>query len=228
MVSNASDLERRRSTIVPSLIFSNSYNVEVKEADDYVMENFTPGMHSPNIYSVRCESEHGEEEKDLLSSKGSDIFEDLGLDFATVESFDDISNLEWKPLKIQEPLIKHVLNEYFRFIPSIIKSVFPSIDVLRQEVNTGIDPSWYWGLKNDKILGLLIYTLDSSTLAGRNLNIHHISCLHERSFQSLIDSATKFLFAIDSCDDIRVNLFTEIGRELPSDVKKIFTNLKFK
>ncbi|CAG9310870.1 unnamed protein product [Blepharisma stoltei] len=226
MIENANMLERRRTTVVPQLIFSDSIAVEVKEAEDYAIENFTPGMHSPNIYSIR-DNDIPEEEKSI-SSVRSGIFEDLGLDFATIDSFRDLGSLEFKPLNIQEHLIGHVLNEYFRFIPSLIKAAFPNIEQLKQEVMNGIDACWYWALKNEKILGLLIYSLDPSYKTGRNLIIHHISCLHEKSYPQIIDLATTFLWNIDTCDEIRVNLFSGMGNDIPSQIKKIFTNLKFK
>ena len=47
-------------------------------------------------------------------------------------------------------------------------------------------------------------------------------------FERIIDSATNFIFYEDACQEIRVNLLVAMGKELPRDIKKAFTTLKFK
>ncbi|CAG9330044.1 unnamed protein product [Blepharisma stoltei] len=227
MINSAYDQEKRRTLAAPQIIMTNSagMGIEVNEAEDYAIENFTPGAHSPNHYSAESSMRN---EEIAVSSEMTDPHEGMGLDFAGMADFKDLSNLLFKPLGLSEKAALYALNEYYNYIPTALKMILPSIDQLLIEVTSGVDPCWYWAMKNEKIMGLLIYSLDCSSPNGRNLIIHHISCLHEKSYQNIIDLAGNFLWKIDTCDEVRINLFTEIGREVPQDIKKIYTNLKYK
>lgn len=218
--------ERRRTTLTRTMTLAGASVVD--EPEDYANENFTPGEHSPNEYSLAEHEmfEEEEEKEDSMSLGG--IIGDLGLDFATIDMFKDLTGLVFRPISVAESQIIHVLNEYCRFIPSMNMSILPDINQLLQEVTSGIDPSWYWALKNDRILGMVVYSLDCIATTGRNLVIHHMSCLNELSFKDITDAAVDYMFKIDACDEIRINLWSPIGTDISAEYKRIFSELKFK
>ncbi|CAG9318373.1 unnamed protein product [Blepharisma stoltei] len=211
--------ERKKSVLMPKQSLTKVETVE--DPEDYGNENFTPGIHSPNDYSVNSEEE---EEKDFSTSSNY-IIEGLGLDFATIDMFRDLSGIVFQPLGVKRNQIVHVLNEYYRFVPSLNRIIIPDIDHLLDELVTGNDLNWYWAIKNDRIFGMVVYSLDYESSSTKNLIIHHFSCLYERSFRQLAELAMVFLFQKETCDEVRYHLLTPPGAELQIEYKKIFSDL---
>ncbi|CAG9310877.1 unnamed protein product [Blepharisma stoltei] len=158
----------------------------------------------------------------------SEVIEELGLDFAYQEDFQDLSNVEFRPIGVPEIMIISVLDEYYRFIPEICKPSLPTIMQLLNEITRGINPCWYWALKENRILGLIVYTQDCIGQLESNLIIHHFSCLNWEAYPGLLEATKKFLFSNDKFDEIRVNLIAGEIQEVPLDVKRIFSKGKFK
>lgn len=130
-------------------------------------------------------------------------------------------------MKIYERNIEDVIRDYYSYLSDKIINVLPAVPTLLLEVYKGIDPCWFWALKNHKIIGALVYTLDQNSTI-RKLTIHHVSCLVFSLFQKFLEATTNFLFVEDPCSEIRVNLLIPLATELPIEIKKVFTNLKFK
>jgi hypothetical protein len=169
-----------------------------------------------------------QEEENLMYKVKSSLMEEIGLDFGAMENFSDLSDLEWVPWKQPEELVVDILNEYYSISPSAYNAIVPNIEDLMQEVTKNMDTCWYWGLKGTLILGLLVYSVDCYNKSGRKLIIHHISSLYWNSFSDILESATKYLWCIDDCDEIRINIFKDIHSDLTPEIKKIFTKLNYK
>lgn len=206
---------RNTMTINTSIIKNATF-----DPDDYAVDEFTPGEHSPQLYN----EEDKKEEEDNLSPRK---FEEIPYDFSNVGEFTDLDDLEWVPVAVKEENVDEVYNDYYPSLnPNIIR-ILPTVDQLLLECYKGIDPCWYWGVKSNKIVGSVVYSLDYLS-SDRKLTVHHLSSIDFGLFEKFIDAATNFLFSIDACEEIRVNLLVPFGQELPQTVKKIYTNLKFK
>ena len=158
----------------------------------------------------------------------SPLMEEIGLDFASSEYFSDMSGLKWIPLKLSEELMSNVLTEYYSALPNINSTIMPDIEELMIEVTKNQDTCWYWAVKGTLIFGFLVYSVDCYNKSGRKLIVHHISSLLWKSYGTILESATQHLWDIDSCEEIRVNIFNTKGIDLTPEVKKIFTQQGYK
>ncbi|OMJ93377.1 hypothetical protein SteCoe_3615 [Stentor coeruleus] len=156
------------------------------------------------------------------------IIEEMGLDFANVEAFGDLSGVMWVPIGLSEEFIEEALEEYYRFIPSINKDVVPDIESLMVEVTKNMDTRWYWAIRNNIIFALLIFSIDCYAKKGRKLIVHHISSLYYRALPAIIESATAHMWKIDLCDETRIALYVGRKKEITPEIKKTMSMTKYK
>ena len=206
---------RNTMTINTSLIKNTTF-----DPDDYAVDEFTPGEHSPMevVETVM---------KSVMEEMSPRKLEELNYEFSQEGQFNSLKDLEWVPFDISEFSLEPIFSEYLRTMSLIFSKVLPTYKQLIRETFKYIDPCWYWALKNNQIIGALVFSLDYLT-EDRKLIVHHISCIDSNLIEGFINAATEFLFNIDSCQEIRINMLVPIGTDLPKDIKKIFTTLKFK
>ena len=167
------------------------------------------------------------DDDNLIYEKGN-ILDELGLDFANIEAFNDLSGVFWIPIGLSEENIEEALEEYYRFIPSANKEAIPSINSLLIEVTKAIDTRWYWAIRHKKIFALLVFSIDCYSKSGRKLIVHHLSSLYWKAFPAIIESATNHIWTIDSCDEVRISLFAKTGSDLTPEIKKVMNETKYK
>jgi hypothetical protein len=190
------------------------------DPDDYAADEFTPGEHSPREVF----------EPSPINSRREDSpfkIDELKYEFAKASEFSNVSDLVWVPFKISEHSLEYIFHEYQANIAIPFTKVMPTVKQLLKETYKGIDPCWYWGLKSNKILGALIFSLDFMT-DERKIIVHHLSCINGDLMEPFIQAASEYLFEIDSCQEIRINMVIPLGTELPREIKKSFNSLKFK
>jgi hypothetical protein len=156
------------------------------------------------------------------------IIEEMGLDFANIEAFNNLSGVMWVPIGISENYIEEALEEYYRFIPSINKELVPDINQLMIEVTKAMDTRWYWAIRQNIIFALLVFSIDCYSKTGRKLIVHHLSSLYWRSFPAIVESATSHIWSIDACDEIRISMFGPKGSDLSPEIKKVLNTTKYK
>lgn len=191
---------------------------------DSFFDEILRGIALETLKDIRKERE---EESSLYAIK-SPLMEEIGLDFASMEYFSDLTEMKWVPLKLPEELIIDIMNEYYSVSPDINHTILPNIEDLMIEASKYTDTCWYWALKGTLILGFLVFSIDCFNKTGRKLIVHHISSLFWNKFSSILESATQHIWSIDNCDEIRINLFTAKGSDLTPEVKRIFTHLGYK
>lgn len=156
------------------------------------------------------------------------IIEEMGLDFANAEAFNDLNGVMWIPIGLSEEYIEEALEEYYRFIPGANKEAVPDIETLMSEVTKNMDTRWYWAIRNKVIFALLIFSLDCFTKTGRKVIVHHISSLYWRALPAIIESATEHIWKVDTCDEARISLFAVMNKELTPEIKKMMNATKYK
>ena len=192
------------------------------DPDDYAVDEFTPGEHSPAHYEV-----HEESKFDSSALPSPRKHEENPYEFSSTGEFKTLDDLQWVPVHLSETSIEDIFTEYHSSLHELIAFVSPTVPQLLLETYRGIDACWYWGLHHRKIVGALVFSLDylSST---RIITVHHMSAVDFSLLGQVINSATQFLFEEDSCEEIRVNLLFPLGKDIPKEIKKLFTTLKFK
>ena len=212
------DNEKKRT--VPTL------NIHPEVAEDNTNEIFTPGIHSPAQYSIGSNEMPNESEESPLPSKKDE--EDYKLEFADFEVLENLTSVDFKPVKAYEETMSKILEDYYENIPELQLQVLPQIDILEQELEKGTNPCWYWALSQNKIVGLLAFKFDPSK-EDRQLVLVHYSSLSDSAYMMILDKAVEFLWKLDPCQEIRVNLYMTGGiPELPREIKAKYTELKFK
>lgn len=206
---------RNSITINTSIIKNTTF-----DPDDYAADEFTPGEHSPRQIFEESASHTNREESPTK-------IDELMYEFSDPHEFNSLNDLSWVPMKISEFSLETIFHEYQSNIAIAFTKVMPTIKQLLKETYKGIDPCWYWGLKQNKILGALVYSLDYMT-DDRKIIVHHLSCINGDLMEQFIDSASSFLFEVDSCQEIRINMVIPFNSELPREIKKAFNSLKFK
>jgi len=212
------DNEKKRT--VPTL------NIHPEVAEDNTNEIFTPGIHSPAQYSIGSNEMPNESEESPIPSKKEE--EDYKFEFADFEVLENLTSVDFKPVKAYEETMSKILEDYYENIPELQLQVLPQIDILEQELEKGTDPCWYWALSQNKIVGLLAFKFDPSK-EDRQLVLVHYSSLSDSAYMMILDKAVEFLWKLDPCQEIRVNLYMTGGiPELPREIKAKYTELKFK
>ena len=200
----------------------------LKEAQIFLFEKWQNEILQEIVKETIEELKKQKDDENKMYSIKSPLMEEIGLDFACMENFVDLSEMKWVPLNLPEELIVDILNEYYSISPDINHTILPNIENLLIEITKYMDTCWYWALKGSLILGLLVCSVDCYNKTGRKIIVHHISSLYWNSFSFILESATNYLWSIDSCDEIRINLFTKTEDSLTPEVKKIFTQLNYK
>lgn len=211
-----------------------------KEQNEYISSTISKEIES-SLLELICLSEitviakealremrKEQDEENKIYIIRSPLMEEIGLDFASADSFSNISDMRWAPMKLPEELINDVMNEYLSLCPDISNSIMPDIEELMREVTKYMDTCWYWAIKGTLILGILVYSVDCFNKSGRKLIVHYVSSLLWKSFPMILESATAHLLKIDPCDEIRVNLFSNKGIDLTPEVKRMFTSQNYK
>jgi hypothetical protein len=196
-----------------------------------VYKSLKDGLIEDNLKSladqILREMQDEEDEENSVMERGN-IIEELGLDFAGAEAFNELGGMRWVPIGISEDLIQEALSEYYRFIPSVNKEAVPNIDTLMLEVTKYSNTRWYWAIKNNYIFALLIFSVDCFNKTGRKLIVHHLSSLYWKAFPAIIESATQHLWKIDPCDEARICMFSVNGQDLSPDIKKVMNQTKYR
>ncbi|CAG9335978.1 unnamed protein product [Blepharisma stoltei] len=153
------------------------------------------------------------------------------LSFANEEAFEYLANVEFKPVETPENLIQTAMNEYYKYLPSIIKENIPSAAALVEKSKAGINTSWYWIKKRKKIIGLLVFSIEPNSLFSKKVIILHISCIHFSSFNLILEHALNLIWNREDCDEIRLYFVNERPRQIkdmPKELKSLFFDFKFR
>ena len=120
-----------------SLVLNISLTKSVTyDPDDYAVDEFTPGEHSPKLYGIDEENKL-DESPPLISPRKN---EDIIYEFANDGEFQDANDIQWIPIYVDERNVEEIIGEYYSCLSSNILSVMPNISQLFLEIYKGIDP----------------------------------------------------------------------------------------
>jgi hypothetical protein len=180
---------------------------------------FTPGMHSPNVYSQASLAS-------LVSmSVASEHDEEVVVSFVYLADTKGTGTINLSNVGDDLTVIYKVVKDYYAQLKEPILSTALSYDDLL-EAETGLSrPCWYWLLVNKRIGGLVLFSLNSSE-SSRRVEVVHFSTLYLAHYKPCLSYFCGWLWSSDPCEEVRVHLYC--GQGLPNEVKKAFTTLEFR
>ena len=180
LVSSLLSNNERRQTLNP-LGYSN---LILEEAEDYVHEIFTPGVHSPN--EIKSFNEYANKDLDELSIK-SNGFQNLIISEVKIKG-----DYELISMNNDSKNIKKSIEIYFARIGSFFINYVLNIDDILQSTRKGEDSCWYWFKDSIEIVGCLIFSTFKSGI-HKIAVIHHISTVSLELFPCLIKKTIEML-----------------------------------
>jgi hypothetical protein len=220
-LENFVSLERRRTTMMPAADLNSSV---VEVAEDNVMEAYTPGAHSPNVYTPNAEHSLITDRESAENTINSEQLEEPDFNF----SRENLSGFEFylQPVAVAESQLQGVLDEYYELIPRVLLDVALPIDSLLLDATKTYDPCWFFIMCENLVVGLLVYSRDL-TRTGHKTIVSHLSTLNYSLYKKGINLVTSWLMANEICDEIRVQLFTDLNKNVISEIKQLYSELGF-
>ena len=174
----------------------------VEEAEDYVLEVFTPGVHSPNAVSSSSEAED-EAVKASYTSEALNkvISEGKKGGYYELVSFEETLKTAFKSLE-----------QYFKTLPDT--KIFISLPKLKEILNLSENLSWFWLKDKDEIIGCLIFS-NFPWENSKTALIHHFSTVSNDQTQNLL-SKTQVLLTNSGYNSIIFNSVSKKTREFLS------------
>ena len=201
-------VQRRPTVINISNQLLNTIN-SIQNLEDFAMEVFTPGVHSPNEVSFQKIEETLEEDSPNLNNP------------LQVYNFSTDSLIISSP-HLQQVLVKYsniesALSEYFKLLPIEFQQIYNK----SEDPNTYCNPKYYWILENSSICGLLIYSEDTL-----GYTIRHISCLNFSSFTELL-KLLPILLPNTSSSNLTIKFPLFSPEDLPPPLHETLLSLNF-
>jgi hypothetical protein len=186
--------------------------------DEYVHIAFTPGIHSPNMYS------HGSASLMSMSYVSEPPY-DEHLEFVSLADSEGHPLISLHSIGEDEAFIHQVVKDYYsRLVDPCASTVLAYAELIQAEAEL-IAPCWYWVLVNNYIGGLALFSLAPSELS-RVVEVVHFSTVLLPHYAPALTYFCEWLWRYDPCDEIRVKLYC--GQTFPAEVETAFTQLNFR
>lgn len=183
-------ISKKKSLMINTKI--NNKNVE--EVEDYALEVFTPGVHSPNEVNSDNGSLVSEEDKnqDYTSFMRKSSFVLINSDDKDPENLDEnsialnkniktLKNCKTQQIKENEENFMELYIEYTSNLPEEYQNFILDYYQLEDEVEKANNPKYFWLTVEEKISGLIIYSL-----RGHFTIVHHISFMNFSLYGDLL------------------------------------------
>lgn len=197
MLGAVRSTERKR-TFEPLRI--DKPNLVVEEADDYVHEVFTPGVHSPNEVSLSSDAESELVKASYTSEALTKVIsEGKKGGFYELVNFEETFKTAFK-----------CLEQYFKTITEA--KIFNPLGKLKEIANLSENCAWFWLKDKDEIIGCLVY----SNFVWENVKtalIHHFSTVSNEQILSLL-SKTQILLTNSGYKSLIFNAVSKKTSEL--------------
>ena len=191
----------KRKTIVPLVI----NNKTVQEVEDFALEVFTPGVHSPNHISDDEEKDLEESLQDIVKAEvPKKQFSSLAINAKLIE----VEGLKEEFAKLNE-----VVGQYFEQLPGELKCCLGPDEVLL-EAGKCLNAQFYWILYDKNICGFYCYSFKDGKIL-----VHHLSCLNVKFLDQVVANFTNFAGFVS--DAVAIQLKAQA-----SQVKVLTTALK--
>jgi hypothetical protein len=165
------------------------------------MDNYTPGAHSPNLYSPNHKLAHNF--LDTPSSQTS--LTERTNELERVEPEKVIGTIKVGPVDLNESEVNKMLASYYSRINEDVREVLIPYELIERETMTGFDPVWLY-LGRNKMEGLLVYSTDCIGVK-RRINIHHLSSL-TGMYELALQTAVEYIFTHDPCEEISLKVYS--------------------
>lgn len=184
---------------------------------DFVRESFTPRIHSPNAYSIASEHDPQAFTDAQYTALDESMTYDWPFEFAPDGLAFTSKDLNFVPISVNEQAIDSVLSSYFIRLPKELEAVVTSPQSLIDNVQAGCDSSLHWVVAKNFIIGLVVTTNDPHN--EDLLNILHFSTSEFSWYNPVLSSALSWLWAEQSCDEVRISIDSPQDRDDKPDLK---------
>ena len=139
------------------------------------------------------------------------------------------TEISFAPLSVSASSLPTILGEYFPKMDSSIKASTSGLDFL-----TSLEGgNWFW-LKSSEgsVIGLLVYTIDTSSLRFRRINISHLSTIELSSYENALSSSIAYIWSSFPAQEIRHSLYHHENEEgklvIKPEVKSVVDKCGFR
>ena len=171
---------------------------------------FTPGIHSPN--EIKANSD---EENQIIEASLEEVLTPK-LQFNSNNNKNKDCALE--EFAINTSKLEKVLNQYYAELPKEFISFLCDAKMILKMIDDYSNTKFYWIQKEQKIFGLIIYSLDTSDIV-----IHHLSSLNFSSYPDIVQNIIKLL----NITETNVVIQYLANENIPSSVVKVLKKKNF-
>lgn len=158
----------RKMTIMKSMLADGP----VEDVEDYALEVFTPGVHSPNEVRSLEESANNSEDEEIKDSKPEKAYN---------FEINSLKNLILQAVDQTEQIFQGSFQSYFTSLPPEYKEFLINLHQINEQIEECIDTKYYSLTTDEKISGMIIYSTRSLSTV-----IHHISILNFNLYPELL------------------------------------------
>lgn len=192
--------------------------ISIEVPDEYVHIAFTPGIHSPNVYSMASLS--------LISlSAASDQDEEPVYAFVGASDTKGAAKVSLAHIGTEVEFIHKVVKNYYAQLRDPVVSTVLTYNELREAEERLEVPCWYWLLVNGRIGGVVLFSLDRAGSGGRCLEVQHFSTIYLAHYNACLKHLCGWIWHADPCDVVKVRLYSNHG--VPSEINRSFIQLDF-
>jgi hypothetical protein len=192
-----------RKKTFETLLFKKP-DLVVEEADDYALEVFTPGVHSPN----HVLTEESEEDTPAKDSYTSDMLNRI------ISQGRKDGNYDLVPFNENLKNACKSFNQYLKTLSEKLKEINWPSENLFEILQFCEDCSWFWLKDESEITGCLIYSTIVQSTKKCSL-VHHFSTTNPKNLRILLEKSQK-LMSSHNCKKLIFNLNPKTTKELSS------------
>jgi hypothetical protein len=181
--------------------------VEVEQPLDYSREVFTPGLYSPNAYSVSGEIQaFSEVASSALSESEEDDEELYPMKLARRTTMTASAAPQFVQMKVKNKGLRFMLMDYYSRLPDeLLETVCPFEELWRQYLEKKQNCTWFWMVVEGTIIGLAVLAPD-----GMNLEALHFSTLSVAPYGNALELFLSWVWTASKCTAVRINLYSKL------------------
>lgn len=200
--------EEAKTSIYTNSIHNEDSKKQVEQAEEFVMEVFTPEIHSPNEVSIFYTQEELINESQSINDAVPKLAFNFAQDLKTIKS-PNLQAFFEKPKNLQG-----ILGKYKEIIQKEYEEYLSFGDELIEEYEKYWNTRFFWIVQDYQIIGMMVYSNDCDEVI-----VNHISVLN---FELLPDACRFVLgYVVSNCCNVVVKFKKEPQIEVVEALKQI-------
>jgi hypothetical protein len=193
---------------------------------DYGRELFTPGLHSPNTYSI--EGDASVYSGDSESSSDESDAELYPMKLARRASMTARAVPQFVQMKVKKSGLRMMLMDYYSRLPDeLLETVCPFEELWRQYLEKEQSSTWFWMVVEGTIMGLAVLAPEEMTVEAL-----HFSTLSVVPYANALKLFLEWVWTASECRAVYISLYSKLDEfnlhVLNRSIKVCYDNLGFK